>query len=103
MVGTKNKIYGQFILDEFKLKELTAGNGSASNKFGYQIGFKSYDFMKTKNLYMQMEYNRVRPYTYSHWTTLQNYGHYNQPLAHPLGANFAEFLTIIRYHRDRFS
>ncbi len=101
LVGTKNKIYGQFILDEFKLKEVTSGDGWWANKFGYQIGFKSYDFMKTKNLYIQMEYNRVRPYTYSHWTTLQNYGHYNQPLAHPLGANFAEFLTIIRYHRER--
>jgi len=97
----KNSIYGQFILDEFKLKELSSGSGWWGNKFGYQLGVKFYDFINTKNLYAQFEYNRVRPYTYSHWTSLQNYGHYNQPLAHPLGANFWEFITIVKYHRER--
>jgi len=101
LIGKKNKIYGQFILDEFKISELTSGSGWWANKFGYQLGIKCYDFAKTKNLYLQLEYNRVRPYTYSHWSTLQNYGHYNQPLAHPQGANFWELLTIIKYHRDR--
>ena len=44
----------------------------------------------------------VRPYTYSHANTQQNYAHYNQPLAHPLGANFSEFLFLINYKWKKF-
>lgn len=102
LIRKNSLFYGQFILDEFKLKEITAGNGWWANKFGYQVGFKFYDFLEKKNLYLQIEYNRVRPYTYSHWTTLQNYGHYNQALAHPIGANFSEFITIFKYYKNRF-
>jgi hypothetical protein len=39
----------------------------------------------------------VRPFTYSHVDSVSNYTHYNQPLAHPLGANFQEFIAIARY------
>ena len=39
----------------------------------------------------------MRPYTYSHNDTVANYSHYNQPLAHPLGANFLELIGILRY------
>ena len=46
-----------------------------------------------------MEYNRARPYTYTHrrhvWGA--NYTHYNQALAHPLGANFQEALSVLHY------
>ena len=44
-----------------------------------------------------MEHNRVRPFTYSHRDSVANYTHYNQPLAHPLGANFNETIGILRY------
>jgi hypothetical protein len=46
---------------------------------------------------VQLETNRVRPFTYSHNDTISNYTHYNQPLAHPLGANFQEFIGIANY------
>ena len=46
---------------------------------------------------MQIESNRVRPYTYSHYDSATNYTHYNQFLAHPLGANFQEFIGIAKY------
>ena len=49
-----------------------------------------------------MEYNLVRPYTYSHWNS-SAYGHYAQPLAHPLGANFDEFIVKLDYYYQRFS
>lgn len=94
-------LYGQLIFDEFRLKEITSGSGFWHNKFGYQLGIKLYDFLKINNLFAQFEYNRVRPYTYSHLSGLQNYGHYNQALAHPFGANFWESLAIIRYNRNR--
>ncbi|MBP9153282.1 MAG: hypothetical protein KBF73_13430, partial [Flavobacteriales bacterium] len=35
-------------------------------------------------------------------TVEQNYGHYNQPLAHPRGANFMESMNILRYRKDNW-
>ncbi|OAB80568.1 gliding motility protein RemB [Cochleicola gelatinilyticus] len=93
--------YGQLIIDEFSSVNVFNGDGSYKNKTGYQIGLKYYDAFKVKGLYLQGEYNRVRPYTYSHNTIVLNYGHNNQSLAHTLGANFSEFIAIARYNRGR--
>ncbi|MCF6307596.1 MAG: capsule assembly Wzi family protein [Flavobacteriaceae bacterium] len=93
--------YGQFIIDEFSSGDVFGGDGSWKNKTGYQIGVKYYDAFGLKNLYLQTEYNRVRPYTYSHNTVVLNYGQNNQPLAHPYGASFSEFLVIGHYNINR--
>lgn len=90
-------IYGQGILDEMSFSELTKGDNYWGNKYGFQFGFKSFNPFGVKNLYLQAEYNQVRPYTYSHHNSLQNYGHSFQALAHPLGANFREAVFILRY------
>jgi hypothetical protein len=50
-----------------------------------------------KNLDLQVEGNAVRPYTYSHDMQYDSYSNYRQPIAHPLGANFKEFVGIVRY------
>ena len=102
IVGKHNVFYGQLILDEFKLSEVTAGNGWWGNKQGFQLGFKTYEPLGIKNLYFQTEYNWVRPYLYSQRTPIKNYGHYNQPLAHPYGANFWESVNFIKYNYKRF-
>jgi hypothetical protein len=94
--------YGQFIIDEFASSDVSGGNKSWRNKFGYQIGLKYYNAFKMKNLLLQAEYNRVRPYTYSHGTPEINYGHNNQSMAHLWGANFSEFVLIGRYHYKRW-
>ncbi len=91
------QLYGQFMLDEFKLSELKANNGWWANKWGIQAGVKYVDAFNIKNLDLQLEHNRVRPFSYSHYDSVANYTHYNQPLAHPLGANFQEFIAIVRY------
>ncbi len=91
------QFYGQFLLDEFKLGEVKANNGWWANKWGLQLGIKYIDAFKISNLDLQFESNRVRPFTYSHNSLTANYSHYNQPLAHPLGANFQEFIGILRY------
>ncbi|RYE21389.1 MAG: hypothetical protein EOP51_15745 [Sphingobacteriales bacterium] len=91
------QFYGQLILDEFTSKELVAGNGYWANKFGVQLGGKYFDAFTVKNLDLQAELNVVRPFTYSHFDTVANYTHYNQALAHPLGASFAEILAVARY------
>ncbi len=93
--------YGQFIIDEFSSSDVFGGEGSWKNKTGYQIGMKYYDAFGLKNLYLQAEYNRVRPYTYSHNTIVLNYGHNNQSIAHPYGASFSEFLVIGHYNIKR--
>ncbi|MEO6069953.1 MAG: hypothetical protein ABIN57_07200 [Chitinophagaceae bacterium] len=91
------QVYGQFLLDEFNLKEQRKGTGWWGNKYGIQMGAKYIDALSIKNLDLQLEMNRVRPFTYSHRDSVANYTHYNQPLAHPLGANFNEVIGIARY------
>ncbi len=93
--------YAQLIIDEFSSGDIFGGNGSYKNKTGYQIGAKYYDSFGIKGLYLQAEYNRVRPFTYSHNSVVLNYGHNNQSMAHTLGSNFSEFVAIARYQRGR--
>ena len=96
-IDRKIQVYGQLSLDEFLLSEIKKNRGWWANKFGIQIGAKYIDAFGISNLDLQLEHNRVRPFTYSHRDSVANYTHYNQPLAHPLGANFSEFIGIARY------
>ncbi|MBO9153275.1 hypothetical protein ACFOTA_13725 [Chitinophaga sp. GCM10012297] len=101
-VFPKTTVYGQFVLDEFKIKELLAGDKWWGNKWGAQLGFRSFDLFKVPRLDLQGELNMVRPYTYSFRNTLANYAHYNQSLAHPMGANVRELLGIASYTYKRW-
>ncbi len=96
-------IYGQFVADEFTASKIFRGAGDWVNKFAYQLGVKGFDAFKIKNLTYLAEFNTARPFTYSQRTSLLNYGHYVETLAHPLGANFREFLTIWDYQINRWS
>ena len=91
------QVYGQLSLDEFKLSEIKSNKGWWANKWGIQLGAKYIDAFGIPNLDLQVEHNRVRPFTYSHRDSIANYTHYNQPLAHPLMANFQEFIGVARY------
>ncbi len=84
-------------MDEFVLNEIKAGDGWWANKFAIQLGGKYIDAFGVPNLDLQGEINLARPYTYSHNTQYSNYTSYQQPLAHPLGANFNEAIGMIRY------
>jgi len=96
-VAHKFQFYGQLLFDEFLLSELKKNRGWWANKWSVQAGAKYIDAFNIKNLDLQVETNRVRPFTYSHDDSVANYTHYNQPLAHPLGANFQEWIGIARY------
>ncbi len=89
------QIYGQLLLDELRVHELK--NNWWGNKFGTQLGVKYIDAFGVANLDLQGEWNRVRPFTYSHTDSIANYTHNNQPLAHPYGASFNELIGIARY------
>lgn len=99
----KYQLYGQLLLDEFLLSEIRAGRGWWGNKHGVQAGVKAFDLFGVKNLYLQAEYNQVRPYTYTHGTVRQSYSHLNLPLAHPLGANFKEAVAFLGYRYKRLT
>ena len=98
-------IYGQVLIDELNLSELTSSQGWWGNKYGFQLGAKYYDVLDIDHLDLQIELNRVRPFTYSHRIELEgfedysitSYSHYNQPLAHPLGSNFNEYILKLNY------
>ena len=93
VVGTNLKIklpfnavlYNQFVYD-------------GGSKYGYQVGAK---YFGIPNLTLQAEYNNVAPYSYTSDIPLQAYSNYNEPLAHPSGANFNEIIGIINYKYKR--
>ncbi|HEV7229806.1 MAG TPA: hypothetical protein VGO45_00675 [Bacteroidia bacterium] len=107
-IATKIKLplslqfYGQLMLDEFSFKEMIARTGWWGNKYSAQAGIKAFDVAGIRNLSMLAEFNYVRPYTYSHGSVQQNYGHYNQSLADPFGANFEEFDGMLNYRVKRY-
>lgn len=90
-------LYGQFLLDDLDVAAARGGDGYYRNKFGIQAGFKVFNPFKIEHLTIQGEMNQAAPYTYAHKEPEQNYVHYNQPMAHPLGANFREFIGIVNY------
>ncbi len=96
-VAKSFQFYTQFLLDEFNLGQIRKRDGWWANKWALQLGAKYIDAFGISNLDLQGEINRVRPFTYSHGDSIANYSHYNQPLAHPLGANFNELIGIARY------
>lgn len=96
-IAKKFQVYGQLLIDEFNIKELRKDKTWWGNKIGTQLGIKYIDVFNIPNLDAQVEWNWVRPFTYSHFDSVGSYTHYNQPLAHPLGANFGEILGILRY------
>jgi hypothetical protein len=108
-------VYFQAVLDDVIVKQLindvkhavnknyTGEYGWFANKWALQLGIKSFDIFRIENLDFFTEINVARPYTYSHVYSEQNYSHYGQPLAHPLGANFVESVTGINYFRNKFN
>ncbi len=96
------KLYGQLGLDEFFLKEIRARRGWWANKQAWQLGFNYINAFKVKGLNVQLEYNEVRPYTYTHGLIAQNYAHNGFALAHPMGANFREFVGLINYRKSNY-
>ncbi len=93
------RLYAQVLIDEFYFSEAIkpAQSGWWGNKFGAQLGLKYINALGVDHLDVQVEFNAVRPYTYSSFDSLNSFTHYNQPLAHPLWANFREIIGIARY------
>ncbi len=91
------QVYGQAMIDEFYTRLIRNKEGWWGDKWAFQGGLKYVDVAGVKNLDLQLEFNSARPFIYSHFDTLANYTHFNQPLAHPFGSGFSEFIGILRY------
>ncbi|HRI62067.1 MAG TPA: hypothetical protein PK228_20145, partial [Saprospiraceae bacterium] len=93
------QLYSQFLLDEFLFSSLVdpEEKGWWGNKFSWQAGAKYINAFGLDHFDLQLEYNTVRPYTYSHYDPYNSYTHYNQPLAHPLLSNFKEVICSAHY------
>ncbi|QES87998.1 hypothetical protein [Rhizosphaericola mali] len=87
------EVYGQWLIDG--LTKVASSNWKDRNAF--QLGAKYMDAFAIPNLNLQAETNIVRPYAYSSNYVENNYTQYNMPLAHPLGANFREYIGLISY------
>ena len=82
-------LYGQYMMDDQK-------------KTGFQVGTKYFDVLGISNLHLQLEYNQADAYSYASTNPSQSYTHYNQPLSHPLGANFSEGIAFLNYRIGDF-
>lgn len=84
----RTMFYGQFVLDDIK-----------KGKNGFQVGVRSW---VVRNLILRAEYNQVAPYTYGYADSTRNFAHYNQAMAHPLGAGFSEVSASLTYFINSF-
>ncbi len=91
------QVYSQFLLDEFNFGQLRKNNNWWASKYAWQIGAKYINVANIKNLDLQIERNYIRPFTYTYKDSVADYSNYNQPLAHPNGANLIENIAIVRY------
>ncbi len=98
------QIYGQALINEFRLKDMlpdmglsNGQKGSFANKWAMQFGIKYVDVFNVSNFDLQGEFNLARPYMYASFNPRNAYVNYNQNMAHPLGANFYEWIGIARY------
>ncbi len=98
----KAKVYSQFILDEFYLSEIKAKSQWWANKFGAQLGIKGRFDKRKQHFFYRGEFNFVRPFTYAHLNSGQNYGNQGYTLAHPYGANFYELLSELKWNSERW-
>nr|MCS3814166.1 hypothetical protein [Mucilaginibacter sp. X4EP1] len=95
-VLNKTTLYGQLLFDQ---QSAPANTGT---EYGYQLGFRGADLFKVHALNYLVEYNTVKPYTYSHQYPLVNYTQYNEPLGDPFGADFKEIVGLLNYSIGKF-
>jgi hypothetical protein len=93
-VLNKTTLYGQLLFDQ--------STNSSYNKTAMQLGFRGSDLFSINSLNYLFEYNTATPYTYSNQNPIVSYSDFSEPLAHPFGANFREWLGIMNYSRGKF-
>ncbi len=90
----KTTVYGQILVDQ-------DANGSSSRN-AFQAGLRGSDLFSVSKLNYLFEFNTAAPYAYADQHPIVNYSQFTEPLAHPFGANFKEWLGIINYSAGKF-
>ncbi|MCB2199830.1 capsule assembly Wzi family protein [bacterium] len=92
--GKRSEIYFQWFLDELQFGEL--GSDWWGNKHGYLIGARQIDPLGMKNASMAIEYQRLRPYIYTHSIPYNNATHYGLNLGSSLPPNSELYYFSLR-------
>jgi len=93
-------IYSQFMCDEIKFGHINEYDGIQG---AVQLGAKWQNFFGLDNSYIQAEYNMATDNAYtsdSYWTAMTNM---DQPLGHPYGQQFIEWILRGQLSRGKFS
>ncbi|HSK13133.1 MAG TPA: capsule assembly Wzi family protein, partial [Phnomibacter sp.] len=91
------QVYGQWMVQNNNGSNRSGSRSFWGNRHGFQAGAKYVDAFGLKNLDLQVEYDQVRPFTYSSPESAGSWTNYRQSMAHPLGGNFREAIGILRY------
>ena len=91
----KATIYGQLLIDQ-------SSQVSFGKRNAMQLGVRGSDLFSLKRLNYLLEYNTAKPYTYANVNPIVNYTQLSEPLGHPYGANFKEYLVLLNYSIGRF-
>jgi len=94
--------YFQFLLDEMTVSKFFGDPGYWANKYAFQAGVHTVQQWGEHRLSGRLEYNFIRPFTYSHHRVTINYGHDNWSLAHPWGANLKEWIWEFKWGYRRW-
>lgn len=88
-------VYGQAVFNSIR--------SDIKQQWGMQAGIRGASPFGAEGFNYLVEYNTVKPYTFSRSNRIISYSNYNQPLGHPYGANFKEGLAIAGYTIRRFT
>jgi hypothetical protein len=96
--GIKLNILEKFqIYNQVETDRKSSGSNSAMH-FSCQAGAKYFNAFTLENLFLQAEYNTSQNDASENTSDLLTYSHYSQPLAHPLGINFKEWVIKVHYN-----
>ena len=90
-LADKHRVYGQLAINDWN-----------TNKIGYQLGYRGYNFFGLNDFMVQVEYNDVPTQMYETSNPRLNYSHYNLPLAHVKGSGFRELIIRANYEYDHW-
>lgn len=91
------EIQGTFFLDENILSHLQELE-LFSNKTAYQVGAFWYSPFSINDLSLVLEFTRIRPYVYSHFSLKNSYTSHSHNLGHRIGPNAEEIHTSLSYN-----
>jgi len=94
------RVYGQGILDELTVSRIR--DNYWGNKWAFIAGAEISDpwipgVGRIRQLDLQAEYARLRPYLYSHFAVESSFVHYGDGLGHPAGPNASDVSVSARY------